>query len=301
VYLVYTVFGIGLAGGALSGLLGIGGGIVTAPLLLYLPRLLGVEPLSMHAVGGLTITQALFASLFGGLAYGRSGQVDRRLAGVMSGVIFVAALAGGAGSQRFSDRFLLALFLALSVVAALLILRPPPLGDTDRYTPGSFSKAGAVGIAAGVGLLGGLVGQGGSFILIPLVAALLKVPLRIAMGSNMVIIFFASLAGFLGKAATGQVPLLLATALVAGVLPGSLAGAALSRRVSTRALRLLLAALILAVCVRMAFDLAAAWDGGHDGEAQGAHPVAAHQPVRAGAVPAASPLSARISQPGGGR
>ena len=99
--------------------------------------------------------------------------------------------------------------------------------------PGSFSTARAVAIALGIGLLGGLVGQGGSFILIPLAVTFLKVPLRIAMGSNMVIIFFASLAGFLGKAATGQVPLLLAGALLAGILPGSLAGVALSRRVPT--------------------------------------------------------------------
>src|SRR5512136_1912332 len=96
------VFLIGAGGGALSGLLGIGGGIVTAPLLLYLPRFFGLEPLTMHVVGGLTISQALFASLCGGLAHWRTGSVDRRLAGVMSGIIFVAALAGGAGSRWFS-------------------------------------------------------------------------------------------------------------------------------------------------------------------------------------------------------
>lgn len=246
---------IGLGGGALSGLLGIGGGIVTAPLLLYLPRLFGHEPLSMHVVGGLTISQALFASLFGAFGHWRTGNIDRRLAAVMSGVIFVAALAGGAGSQWFSHRFLLGLFLLLSLAAAILILLPQPKSDGDGYVPGSFSIPAAVAVALGIGLLGGLVGQGGSFILIPMAVTLLRVPLRIAMGSNMVIIFFASLAGFLGKAATGQVPGLLAAALLAGILPGSLAGVALSRRVSTGALRLALAALIAIACARMAIDL----------------------------------------------
>ena len=253
--LLVIVFGIGLVGGGLSGLLGIGGGIVTAPLLLYLPRLFGHEPLSMHVVGGLTIAQALFASLCGSLGHWRSGNVDRRLAAVMSGVIFVAALAGGAGSKWFSHRFLLGLFLLLSLAAAVMILLPQPKGDGAAYSPGSFSTPSAVAIALGIGLLGGLVGQGGSFILIPMAVALLKVPLRIAMGSNMVIIFFASLAGFLGKAATGQVPPLLAAALLAGILPGSLAGVALSRRVSTEALRVALGMLILAACARMALDL----------------------------------------------
>jgi uncharacterized membrane protein YfcA len=246
---------IGLCGGLLSGLLGIGGGIVTAPLLLYLPRLLVQEPLSMHLVGGLTISQALFASLFGSVGHWRDGNVDRRLAAVMSGVIFAAALAGGAGSHWFSHRFLLGLFLLLSLAAAVLILLPQPAGAGAAWRPGSFPTAAAVAIALVVGALGGLVGQGGSFILIPLSVALLRVPLRVAMGSNMVIIFFASLAGFLGKAATGQVPPLLAGALLAGVFPGSLAGVALSRRVSTGALRTALAVLILAACARMAADL----------------------------------------------
>src|SRR5512134_2338907 len=152
------VFVIGLGGGALSGLLGIGGGIVTAPLLLYLPRLFGQEPLSMHVVGGLTITQALFASLFGGISHWRSGSVDRRLAAVMSCVIFAAALAGGAGSQWFSHRFLLGLFLLLSLAAAAMILLPQPTGDGTEYAPGSFSTPAAVAIALGIGLLGGLVG-----------------------------------------------------------------------------------------------------------------------------------------------
>jgi len=249
------IFLIGAGGGALSGLLGIGGGIVTAPLLLYLPRYFGLEPLSMHVVGGLTISQALFASLFGGVAHWRTGNVDRRLAGVMSGVIFMAALVGGAGSKWFSHRFLLGLFLLLSLAAAILIMLPQPKEDGTGYAPGAFSTPGAIGIALGIGVLGGLVGQGGSFILIPMAVTLLRVPLRIAMGSNMVIIFFASLAGFLGKAATGQVPLLLAAALLAGILPGSLAGVALSRRVSTGALRLALGVLILAACARMALDL----------------------------------------------
>ena len=60
--LLLIICAIGLAGGTLSGFLGIGGGIITAPLLLYVPLLFGQEPLSMHTVSGLTITQSLFQS-----------------------------------------------------------------------------------------------------------------------------------------------------------------------------------------------------------------------------------------------
>ncbi|MBI5016211.1 MAG: sulfite exporter TauE/SafE family protein [Deltaproteobacteria bacterium] len=250
-----VVLGIGLVGGAVSGFLGIGGGIVTAPLLLYVPAALGLPPLSMHVVSGLTITQALFAGLLGAWLHGRQGTVDRKLAGVMSVVIFGASLAGAAASPLFTHKFLLGVFAALALTAAVLIFRPGRPNEEEGYRLGSFPVSGAVGIAAGVGVLGGLVGQGGSFLLIPALTGLLRVPLRVAMGSNLVIVFFASLAGFFGKAATGQIPFALAMALLAGVAPGSLLGIRWNHRAPVRALRLTLGGLILVACARMVWDL----------------------------------------------
>jgi len=77
----------------------------------------------------------------------------------------------------------------------------------------------------------------------------------VAMGSNLVIVFFASLAGFAGKAATGQIVPLFALALLAGVIPGTRIGSELSHRVPTRTLRTVLGVLILAASVRMGIDL----------------------------------------------
>ena len=249
------VVGIGFVGGILSGFLGIGGGIITAPLLLYLPGLLGLATLSMHVVSGLTITQSLFAGLFGAVAHERNHTIDRKLAAIMSAAIFAASLVGAAGSKYFSHEFLLGVFTTLALVAALLIFLPERGGRGEDYVFGSFSVPGALAIAAGIGLLGGLVGQGGSFLLIPTIVACLKMPLRVAMGSNLVIVFFSSVAGFIGKAATGQIPAALALALLVGVAPGSWIGSRLSHRAPVRALRLTLGALIVIACMRMVWDL----------------------------------------------
>jgi uncharacterized membrane protein YfcA len=63
---LYFLIGIlGLISGFLSGLLGIGGGIVMAPLLLYMPPLFGMETLTMQAVAGLTIVQGLLGCMAG--------------------------------------------------------------------------------------------------------------------------------------------------------------------------------------------------------------------------------------------
>ncbi|MBI5444401.1 MAG: sulfite exporter TauE/SafE family protein [Deltaproteobacteria bacterium] len=250
-----TIVGIGVIGGALSGLLGIGGGIVTAPLLLYLPPALGQAPLSMHAVSGLTMTQAFFAGLLGTAAHGRDGTVDRKLVAVMAAAVFVASLAGAAGSKQLDHEVLLGIFAVVALAAALLLLSPRLPGDGAGYRIGSFSVPRAAGIASAVGLLGGLVGQGGSFLLIPAVVAGLRVPMRVAMSSNLPIVVFASAAGFLGKVLTGQVPTVLAIALIAGTAPASFLACRLSRRAPAGALRVGLGCLILLVCARMLWDL----------------------------------------------
>ena len=67
---IYVLIGaLGLISGFLSGLLGIGGGIVMAPLLLYAPPLFGLEPLSMQIVAGLTIVQGLVGCVAGSLTH----------------------------------------------------------------------------------------------------------------------------------------------------------------------------------------------------------------------------------------
>ena len=251
-----TVLAIGFIGGSLSGLLGIGGGILTAPLLLYVPALLGQPPLSMHSVSGLTISQSLLAGLLGGLLHGRRGAVDVRLARTLSIAIFIAALVGGIGSKYCSHDLLLAVFVVLGLTAAVLIFQPERAElAADGSGPRHFSAPLAVASAGSIGFLGGLVGQGGSFLLIPAMVFVLRTPLRIAMGTNLVVVFFASLAGFLAKALTGQVPGVLTLALLVGVAPGTWAGARLSPLVPTRTLRRALGVLVLLACARMTWEI----------------------------------------------
>ena len=247
---------IGVLGGVcgfLSGLLGIGGGIIMAPLLLYVPPLFGFEPLPMRTVAGLTIVQGFVACIFGALAHNKFKRVSKNLACCMGISIFVAALIGGIGANYVSNRTLLMIFGTLALAAAVLIFVgrkqeekiPADLQNLD------FSCWRAVTAAGGIGLLGGLVGQGGSFILIPLMTSFVKIPTRIALGSNLVIVMLSTAAAFLGKAVTGQIDWLLALPIIITVIPAAYLGGHFSQRLPVLILRRGLAIVIALAAFRI--------------------------------------------------
>lgn len=246
------IAGLGAITGLLSGLLGIGGGIVMAPLLLYVPPLFGLEALDMRTVAGLTIVQGFAACVSGALAHHRFRFVSGPLVHTMGTAIFVAAALGGAAASLVPNRLLLAVFGLLAAAAAVLMLAPmrqdAERPEVDKL---AFGRLRAIVSATGVGGLGGLVGQGGSFILIPLMTSFVRVPTRIAIGSNLAIVLLSTAAALLGKAITGQIEWLLAAPLVLGVVPAAHIGSRLSRLVPVLRLRRVLAILIAAAALRI--------------------------------------------------
>jgi len=248
---------LGVFAGFISGMLGIGGGIVMAPLLLYVPSWFGFAPLPMKVVAGLTIVQGLVACLSGGLTHKKFHFVSNRLTGWMGITIFVTALAGGAAAGYVSNSLLLTVFALLALLAAALIFVPTKEdSETPNVSTFSFSRLRAVMAAGSVGLLGGLVGQGGSFILIPLMTSFLQVPTRIAIGSNLAIVFLSSLAAFMGKAFTGQIVWYLALPIIVTVIPAAHIGSLVSHRVPIARLRMILAFCIALAVLRIGISIA---------------------------------------------
>jgi uncharacterized membrane protein YfcA len=250
---IYVLIGgLGLVTGFLSGMLGIGGGIVMAPLLLYVPPLFGFEPLPMRIVAGLTIVQGLVACVSGALSHRQFRMVSERLSLYMGISIFIAAMVGGAGAGYVSNQILLFIFAGLAFSAAFLMLIPVK-GECENPDVKclAFYRWRAVTSASTVGLLGGLIGQGGSFILIPLMTSFVQIPTRIAVGSNLAIVLLSSMAGFIGKATTGQIEWLMAVPIVLTVVPAARVGSLVSRRVPVLGLRRALAVLIAIAAIRI--------------------------------------------------
>jgi len=246
----------GGGGGFLSGLLGIGGGIVMFPALLYLPPLLGIGSIDVKSITGLTMVQGFFASLAGMLFYNKERLVQRKLVGALGVSLFASSLAGSLLSKRVPDEVLLFIFGALAVIASVMMLIPRSYARDDaREHEVTFNPALAAIIGITVGFLLGMVGQGGAFITIPIMLYVLKIPLRVAFGSTLAIGLFSATAGTAGKLVTGQIPLDMAVFMLLGAMPAARLGAFVGKRTDTRFLRWLLAFLITGSAIKILTDI----------------------------------------------
>jgi uncharacterized membrane protein YfcA len=235
----------------LSGLLGIGGGVVLTPLLLYLPPALGVAGLPVKIITGLTIVQAISGSMLGTFRHRAYGNVSRRLVLLMGPTGAAASLVGALVSRDVSDRVLLGVFALLALATAAMLLLPAEAQQTGADDL-HLNVPLAVGISIVLGFFGGMVGIGGIATIIGALVYLLRVPPRIAIGSSLGIGMFAAVAALIGKAATAQIDPPHATLVAIVALVASPIGAWVSIRTHPQLLLKILAAVVIVAALRMA-------------------------------------------------
>lgn len=230
----------GLAGvaGFGAGFIGLGGGVLLFPLLLYLPPYLGLEPIDAKTAAALIVSQVFFAGAIGGAAHWRKGRVHMKLTLVGALSSAVGALAGGIASIWVSERFLLVLFGVITLVAGLVMFLPGPSADEEAATLEKVViRTVALGaISFSVGIVVGLLGAG-NFLLVPLLVYVLRIPTRITIGSSLIIHVLNGFAGFIGKLITGQIPFLMTIAVVIGASLGAVLGEKSHSLASPQALR----------------------------------------------------------------
>src|SRR5690606_12813699 len=113
-----------------------------------------------------------------------------------------------------------------------------------------------VGIGAAIGFLASIMGVGGGFIMVPALIYLLKVPTNVVVGTSLFqIIFVAAYTTIIHAAAHQTVDIVLAFLLMLGGVAGAQYGARAGQKLRGEQLRALLGALVLAVALRLAFDL----------------------------------------------
>lgn len=235
----------------LSGLLGIGGGVVLTPLLLYLPPAVGIGAVPVKLITGLTVVQAISGSVLGAFRHSSYGNVSRRVVLTMGPTGAAASLVGALISRDVDDRVLLGIFAVLALLTAAMLLLPAEAQDrgTDDL---HLNVPLAVGISLVLGFLGGMVGIGAIATIIGALVYLLRVPPRIAIGTSLGIGMFAAVAALIGKAATAQIDPRLAAVVAITALVASPLGAWVSIRTQPKLLMKILAAVVIVAALRMA-------------------------------------------------
>ena len=230
--------GIALAAliGLTLGLLGGGGSILTVPVLVYVLGIAAKPAIAMSLpVVGVT-------SLVGAALHWRLGNVRVSTAVPFGLLAMVGAFAGAKLSVFMSGTAQLALLAVVMLAAAGSML-----SGGVRAAAGSAEPRLAllVPVALGVGVLTGLVGIGGGFLVVPALVLLAGVEMRQAVGTSLLVIAMNSASGFAGY--LGTVPLdwgFLATFTTVAVL-GALAGTALVAHVPQATLKRIFAAFLL--------------------------------------------------------
>lgn len=216
--------------GLTLGLLGGGGSILMVPLLVYVTGLDAKEAIaaSLVVVG---VTAAVSV-----IGHARGGRVRWRT-GLLFGVAGMAgAFAGGFLGGHLPGQLLMVGFALMMVATAVAMLRGRK--DVDPAAAHSELPVGRVlldGVA--VGVVTGLVGAGGGFLVVPALVLLGGLPMGIAVGTSLLVIAMKSFAGLTGYLATVSIDWALVGAVTAAAVVGSLVGARLVSRIPADALR----------------------------------------------------------------
>lgn len=241
-----VVLFLGALIGVLLGLLGGGGSILAVPALVYgagLP-LSAAIPASLLVVGISSVTAALPRI--------RAGEVRWRIAGVVGGAGAAAAIGGAALGRLLPDQAIMFGFAALMVAAgARMLTGEAPQGGACALPDGGVNwrsclpKSLAAGVA--VGVLTGLFGVGGGFLVIPALVLGLGLPMAAAVGTSLVIVAVNAAAGFAVHAGDAALDPWVVGGFTVAAVAGSLAAARLAHRVNADRLRRAFAVFVFVV------------------------------------------------------
>ena len=232
---------VGFAAGILSGLFGVGGGIVTTP---AVNTLLGGTAIQAIAT---PLPVILPTSLVGSYTYAKAGEVSFRAARWAAVPGIGGAVAGALLTEAVNVHLLLLVTSGLNGFTAVQVIvgRVPKTPWERGRTPGW--KYGAIGLVAG--FVSGLLGVGGGIVMVPALTLWIGMPLRRALGTSLLVIAVLVIPGTIVHALLGNIDWAIFLVLVLGVVPGARIGARIALGVRERTLRIAVGTFLLVVAL----------------------------------------------------
>lgn len=241
---------LGFIIGLSLGLLGGGGSILTVPALVYL---VGQAP-QAAVMTSLAIVGA--NSMFGALFHLRGGTLNWRVALIFGSTGMIVSYLSAGLSKNLPPALLMVLFAMLMLLIGAMMLmqkRKPPaqmLAEPEPVQPKVWLVLTA---GAAVGLLTGILGVGGGFLIVPALVMLLGLPVAQAVGTSLAVIAANSFAGLLGHLG-GPIDLWVTVLFAAAGINGTFVGARLAKRLPAHRLRQAFAVMVIVLACFLIFD-----------------------------------------------
>jgi len=257
---------IGLLTAFIGSLMGLGGGIILVPTLLFIASFSNAFAWATpQAIVGISLIVMIFTGLSSTLAYLKVKRVDYR-----TGFLFlIGSIPGGIiGSwlNQFvdADAFQLYFGIMMIIISLLLFIKKKDPENTEltgnnvrtfelngvRYQY-KIQKSLAIILAFIVGILSGLFGIGGGSIMVPAMILLFGFPVHIATATSMFMIFFVSIFGSITHITLGHIPWEYVLFFIPGAWIGGRLGAKVNQKLSSNTLEWILRVLLILIGVRM--------------------------------------------------
>jgi len=252
---------ISLAAGTIGAILGLGGGFIIVPMLVFVFGLPG------QMAAGTSLVALVFTALSGTIGYTWQRRVDYKLGLALAVASAPGAIVGSLASAYVESRVLTALFGCFMILVSIYIAvgTPPSRSSTDRkawprrlvdrdgkefqYTAQHLALAYPLVFLAGV--LAGFFGVGGGALQVPVMIVVLGVPVEIATATSALMILLSALTGAITHNRLGNVAYEFTPFIIISVILGAQIGVQIQRRTGPRTLKRLFALFLVVIGVRM--------------------------------------------------
>lgn len=266
-YLLLVI--VGLVAGFFGSLVGLGGGIIIVPILLFLSGgILGY--LSPQMAVGTSLFTLIFTGLSSTLAYLKQKTVDYKSAYLFLIGIAPGSLVGGWVNSFLNVEAFNILFGILMVFMSFLLMVRNKLKPKGKNFDGmvkrtfidkegiehsyGYKKSSAIMVSFAVGLISSLFGIGGGSLMVPVMLLAFHFPPHVAVGTSMLLIFFSSMIGSASHILQGHVVWLYALALIPGGYIGAKMGAYINTKMKSTTLVIALRIMLIVVGIKLIWE-----------------------------------------------
>lgn len=243
------IFGLSAGVGALSSVLGIGGGVLLVPIFTLILKL------PIHNAVALSLCCVMATSVTSATKYLKSDLVDLRAVLFLETTAIVGSYAAGSFAGMVSEHAIAIIFATLLVITAAVMLIN---NSSDRVVAGGFRHGYpiAMGISTFAGVLVGLLGVGGGVVKVPILQVFLGKTLKQAIATSTLMLGISAAVAIVPYVGRGEVPSQSVPFAALGTVAGAFLGSSLFHKIESAYIKYLFAAVLLYTAVTMILKVA---------------------------------------------